>query len=180
MLRRTQAGSRCSAITSRLKASSGCSFSQPHLDQAWRTASMWGRMWSPFPAHWQGVQHGAALGHAAHKDEGHGLALAECHAVHAHHPQVLLLELHGPPAAPWAPAPLALQRLLPQLDCHHRDHPKPAAGSALCHDRHMLGLGRGHRPAAACRDFPLEPVGRTGGVLISSHMCLSRFLSTIY
>ena len=126
------------------------------------------------------VQHGAALGHAAHKDEGHGLALAECHAVHAHHPQVLLLELHGPPAAPWAPAPLALQRLLPQLDCHHRDHPKPAAGSALCHDRHMLGLGRGHRPAAACRDFPLEPVGRTGGVLISSHMCLSRFLSTIY
>ena len=91
-----------------------------------------------------GIQHGAALGHAPDKDEGHGLALVEFHAVHAHHPQVLLLQLHGLPEAPWTPAPLALQHLLAQLDCHHHDHPKPAARGALCHNRHMLGLGRGH------------------------------------
>ena len=33
-----------------MPASSGCSFSQPHLDQAWCTASTWGMMWSPLPS----------------------------------------------------------------------------------------------------------------------------------
>lgn len=118
-----------------------------------------------------GVQHGAVLGHTAHKDEGHGLALVECHAVHAHHPQVLLLELHGPqrphgPSTTSTPAPAAPAGLPPpgppQASCRQ----VPSATTGTC-----WSPREGPPTSDSMQRLPSGASGRTGGVLISfSHV----------